>query len=233
MLISLLNRNRAMKLSPDSFARNALQIAVVACALIWQCANALAEDCYNGTLRQRFDACTAIIDDPTTPEPTRTDARVARALMHSELGRYPDAIADMDKVIADNPDWAYALNGRAWFKFEWKRSTEGMVDVERALQLEPRSGPYWDTRAHLRQVLGDFEGAFADYETAVGFGGVDMIRMYQCGLSKRGLYKGKIDGIYAQDVRAALKSCAFSSSCDPLPNIKSTPESNQCDETVT
>jgi hypothetical protein len=92
-----------------------------------------------------------------------------------------------------------------------------MDDVNASLRINGAYAAAWDTRAHLYQLLGQFARAFNEYEAAVGFGGTSFIRMYQCGLRERGLYKGPADGIYSAAVRAALRSCAFSASCDPLP----------------
>ena len=60
----------------------------------------------------------------------------------------------------------------------------------------------WDTRAHIRQVIGNHAGAFADYEQAVNLGGERMVKLYQCGLSAQGLYKGRMDGYYTDEVEA-------------------------------
>jgi hypothetical protein len=108
-----------------------------------------------------------------------------------------------------------------------------MADVERALQLDPSLDFFWDTRAHLRQVEGNFAGAFDDYEVAVGIGGAEAVKVYQCGLKKRGLYYGEINGVYDAETRDALKSCAQSKTCDPLPdNADFVVEQKPCDETV-
>jgi hypothetical protein len=65
--------------------------------------------------------------------------------------------------------------------------------------------------------MGNFAGAFDDYEKAVQIGGERMIKMYQCGLAEQGLYKGPVDGIYSREVKSALRTCSNSRTCDPLP----------------
>jgi tetratricopeptide (TPR) repeat protein len=192
-------------------------------ALLWVIASpvtALADDftdCLSGAEGKRVSSCTAIIDNPATSEFDRAQALEMRSLGLSLTGKFPEALQDLEKALQINPNSAIALNGRAWTLYRWKRSAEGMGDVNRSLQIAPMSAPAWDTRAHLHQVQGNFERAFTEYEAAVGFGGESFIRMYQCGLRDLGLYKGPVDGIYSAELRAALRACAFTATCDPVP----------------
>jgi Tetratricopeptide repeat len=196
-----------------------LSVALL-CAFTWP-GTARADnfaDCFSGQLRQRIPACTAIIEDPASTALERERALETRSVDLSIAGRFAEALQDLERAIQINPNSAIALNGRAWAIYRWKKSTAGMDDVNKALRLDGTLAPAWDTRAHLFQTLGDFEKAFQDYEAAVGFGGIPFIRIYQCGLRERGLYKGIIDGIYSPEMRTALRACAFSTSCDPLPD---------------
>jgi Tetratricopeptide repeat len=174
-------------------------------------------DCIAGQLGQRLAACTAVIDNPASSPNERVQALENRSVELSIAGKLAEAFEDVDKALKINPDSPIALNGRAWTLFRWKKTADGMDDVNKSLRLDGLSAPAWDTRAHLYQLLGDFERAFKEYETAVGFGGVPFIRTYQCGLKEQGLYKGVVDGIYSPDMRSALRACAFSPACDPLP----------------
>jgi tetratricopeptide (TPR) repeat protein len=199
-------------------------VSVLGVALLWSISwpgTAGADtlpDCFSGQLRQRMPSCTAIIEDPSTTALDRERALETRSIDLSIAGRFAEALQDLERALQINPNSAIALNGRAWAIYRWKKSTAGMNDVNKALQLDGTLAPAWDTRAHLFQTLGDFENAFQDYEAAVGFGGIPFIRTYQCGLKERGLYKGPIDGIYSAQTRTALGACAFSASCDPLPD---------------
>jgi tetratricopeptide (TPR) repeat protein len=174
-------------------------------------------DCMNGRLGQRIASCSAVIDDPAT---TAFDLEHALEIRGADLAiakRYSEAIQDLDRALKLDPQSATALNGRAWSLFRWKKTADGMDDVNASLRINGAYAAAWDTRAHLFQVLGQFAKAFNEYEAAIGFGGPSFVRIYQCGLKERGLYKGPADGIYSSTVRAALRSCAFSASCDPLP----------------
>jgi tetratricopeptide (TPR) repeat protein len=180
-----------------------------------------------------IDACTAIIENPYREPLERADAYANRGLSAAIIGEYAKSIEDFDKALEIIPDHANVLNNKAWSIFKWKRSDAGMADVERALELEPNLGYFWDTRAHLRQLQNNFEGAFQDYEMAVKLGGVETIKIYQCGLIKQGLYKGDIDGFYSSAVRAAMKACAYDRDCDPLPdNADFIVEQKPCEDII-
>ena len=177
----------------------------------------VATDCFSEDWNRRIGGCTIIIESNTATPAEKAQAYAMRALALSIKGQYDVAIRDYDEAIRIAPDFAVALNNRAWAYFKWGKGLRGMPDVERSLQLNPLSEHTWDTRAHIRQTLGQFAGAFSDYERAVDLGGERMIKLYQCGLTEMGLYKGKIDGVYSKDVREALRQCAFRKDCDPLP----------------
>jgi tetratricopeptide (TPR) repeat protein len=192
-----------------------------------------AASCVAQPIRSNMDACTAIIDNPYRDSGERADAFASRGLAFAILGKYPESVSDFDKALELIPDYAVVLNNRAWTYFKWRGSAEGMADVERALALEPGLDFFWDTRAHLRQVEGNFSGAFDDYEVAVGLGGAESVKTYQCGLKKRGLYDGELNGVYDAATREALKTCSYSQTCDPLPdNADFVVEQKPCDETI-
>ncbi len=177
----------------------------------------VATDCFSEDWERRIPGCTAIIDSPAALPQEKAHAYSMRALALSLKAQYGRAIEDYDRAIEILPDFPVALNNRAWAYFKWGQGPKGLADVEKSLRLNPMSEHTWDTRAHIRQVMGNFAGAFADYEQAVNLGGERMIKLYQCGLSAQGLYKGRIDGHYTDEVRTALRTCANSRTCDPLP----------------
>jgi tetratricopeptide (TPR) repeat protein len=140
-----------------------------------------------------------------------------RALGYSLKGEYATAIRDYDVAIQMQPNFAVALNNRAWAYFRWGKAASGLSDVEESLRLEPTAAHTLDTRAHIRQVMGDPKGALSDYTKAMYFGGVEMTRLYQCGLTEAGLYEGRIDGIWRRELQEAMEKCVVSTTCDPLP----------------
>ncbi len=173
--------------------------------------------CFGTDNHGRVKGCTALIDRGGVSDEKLAELYFRRALGHSMLGQYATAIADYDVAIKLVPDFATALNNRAWAYFRWGKAATGLPDVERSLQLDPTSGNTLDTRAHIRQTMGDPKGALNDYTKAMFFGGSEMIKLYQCGLTEARLYDGRIDGIWRPEVQTALEKCVVDTKCDPLP----------------
>jgi tetratricopeptide (TPR) repeat protein len=180
-------------------------------------ADVTSGDCLSEDNERRIAGCTAIIENPTATPLDRSHALAIRGLALSIKGLMDRAIEDYNASLKINPNSASALNNRAWAYFRSGRGKQGLPDVEQSLLLDPGSEHSWDTRAHIRQLLGNYDGAIRDYETAISIGGEKMIRLYQCGLGERGLYLGRMHGIYDAETKEALHACAKKPTCDPLP----------------
>ena len=176
-----------------------------------------AADCFSEDLDRRIEGCTALIEQGDQGAADLSYAYAMRALAYSLKGRYETAIRDYDVAIAMKPDFAVALNNRAWALFRWGKAAEGLPDVERSLELSPTSAHSLDTRAHIKQSLGDPKAALRDYDRAMWYGGARMIKLYQCGLTEQKLYTGEIDGTWRPEVTKALEQCVLDKACDPLP----------------
>ena len=132
--------------------------------------------------------------------------------------QYETAIRDYDQAIGLLPEFAVALNNRAWAYFKWGRAAAGMPDAEKSLRIDPYSSHTLDTRAHIHQALGNEAAAIRDYEAAMLFGDKRMITLYQCGLKQHRLYDGPQDGVIRPEMRQALRACVKQGpKCDPLP----------------
>ena len=174
-------------------------------------------DCFTADNERRITACSELIEQPGVATQTLGSAYAMRALALSLKGNYDPAISDYDEAIKLVPDFAVALNNRAWAYFKSGRAEKGLPDAEHSLRVQPVSPHSYDTRAHIRQVMGDPDGALRDYESAMRFGGSRMIRLYQCGLAAHQLYKGAVDGNYTTELRRAMQVCVRDTGCDPLP----------------
>ena len=175
-------------------------------------------DCFSEDVARRIQGCTDLIERGGFSREELSHAYSQRALAYSLKGLHGEAIRDYDRAIELQPNNAVALNNRAWSQFKSGQGARGVGDVEASLRLSPNSGASYDTRAHIRRVMGNIEGAILDYDLAMQFGGEQMIKMYQCGLTERKLYKGALDGLWSPELRAALVKCVRGSAdCDPLP----------------
>jgi tetratricopeptide (TPR) repeat protein len=174
-------------------------------------------DCLSDDNERRISGCSAMIETPGLPREQLSVAYGLRALGYSLKGWFDQAVADYNKAIDLNPDFAAALNNRAWAFYKLGRPQQGAPDVERALRLVPDNPYALDTRAHIHQSAGEGAAALSDYELAMRYGGEEIVRLYQCGLRSQSLYFGPLDGIYSSDVKRALHVCINRHGCDPLP----------------
>ena len=175
------------------------------------------EDCYNEDVETRIRGCTELLGRGGLSVEARSSAFATRALGYSLKRDYGRAIEDYDRSIQLIPNYATALNNRAWAYFRWGKAEMGQADVEKALILAPDMDAAYDTRAHIKQALGNPSSAVEDYQSAMDFGGERMVLMYQCGLKDHGLYKGPRDGIQNEELKVALQVCSLDQRCDPLP----------------
>ena len=193
-----------------------IAVLAVAVTLPAQARADATDDCFSEDLERRIQGCTALIERGDQGVDL-SRAYAMRGLAFSIKGQYDTAIRDYDAAIALKPDFAIALNNRAWAYFRWGKAAAGLPDVEKSLQLSPKSPHAFDTRAHIRQALGDPEGALSDYDRAMRHGGAPITRLYQCGLRGLAFYDGEIDGIQRPELTEALRKCAHDKACDPLP----------------
>ncbi len=173
--------------------------------------------CFGKDNDRRIEGCTALIEGGGMSQSLLAEVYAMRALAYSLKGEYATAIRDYDLAIEMRPGFSVALNNRAWAYFRWGKSATALPDVEESLRLEPNAAYSLDTRAHIRQTQGDPKGALNDYTKAMYFGGLEMVKLYQCGLTEARLYEGRIDGIWRRELQDALEQCVQSTTCDPLP----------------
>ena len=180
-------------------------------------ADSSAADCLSDDNERRIAGCSVIIENPATTPLDRSNALAMRGLALSIKGLLDRAIDDYNASLTINPNSPSALNNRAWAYFRAGRGRDGVPDIEKSLLLNPDSEHSWDTRAHIRQMMGNVDGAIRDYEMAIHLGGERMVKLYQCGLAERGLYRGQMDGIYSSEMKSAMHTCVRDRGCDPLP----------------
>jgi len=194
----------------------ALAAALVAAVLPSFARAESQDDCQSEDVDRRIMGCTDLIDrNDAATDLAHTYAM--RGLAYSLKGFYDRAIADFDAAIDRRPNFPAALNNRAWAYFRSGRVRQGLPDIERSIELEPGSAFAYDTRAHMRQSLGDSAAALRDYDRALFYGASSMAKLYQCGLSDRGIYSGPLDGVGGPLLFQALEKCAAVQDCDPLP----------------
>ena len=124
----------------------------------------------------------AIMKDSTNPDwfKKRGDAKY-------ELSYYKSAIADYDRALAINPQYAIACYNRGNAKYELSDYKGAIADYDRALAINPQYADAYINRGVARRQLGDTKGAIADYDRALAINPQDADAYYNRGLAKRQL----------------------------------------------
>jgi tetratricopeptide (TPR) repeat protein len=205
---------------------------IAAAAVMTATAGAAAQElqgCDSPDPERRIAACTALIDAPDTFPALRAEAFFRRGLSYSQFNQYQRAIRDYDAAIRITPEFAAALNNRAYSYLKLGKPAQGLGDADEALSIEPQHPIFRTTRGEIRQVLGDRDGAISDHETAMASGGRPIVMLYQCSLRLARLYHGPLDGIVSPELRTALGLCVDQGSqCSPVPAFPVT----ECPEPV-
>lgn len=116
-----------------------------------------------GDVNRAYGATTLALS--LTPEDTAL--LVDRAVAAGSLGRYAEALQDLDHAIARDNSRADSWVFRAAALRHLDRQQEAMQDVQRALNLDPGNAEGLLERGILRQLQGDTAGARADWQRAV------------------------------------------------------------------
>src|SRR6185295_10326609 len=89
------------------------------------CGPARADDavnCFGEDIERRISGCTALIERRDSSVAELSAVYAMRALAYSLKGQYATAIGDYDTAINMRPNFAVALNNRAWVYFRWGKA---------------------------------------------------------------------------------------------------------------
>jgi tetratricopeptide (TPR) repeat protein len=116
------------------------------------------------------DRSNAAIDFSTaiTLNPKSARAYNHRGNLYLEFKDWEYAIADFDRAIAIDANYADAFVGRGIAKESWPGAkTDGMVDLNMAIIIDPKSARAYRSRADARRDNSDNKGAIEDYTKAM------------------------------------------------------------------
>lgn len=74
----------------------------------------------------------------THPSDPELSARISEVLVRVGMFDYPGAIALLDRLVIDHPDYAEAWNQRATVHFLLRNFEQSLADIEKTLAVEPR-----------------------------------------------------------------------------------------------
>lgn len=113
-----------------------------------------------GDVNRAFGAVTMAL----TFAPADPDLLVDRSVIQAALGRYAQALDDLDRSLAIEPDRVEALVFRAAALRHLERGVEAVQAIERALAISADNAEALLERGILRQLRGDASGARRDWE---------------------------------------------------------------------
>ena len=90
-----------------------------------------------------------------------------RANFRVALGKYKDALADYDRAIELNPDYAAAYYNRGNAKQKLGRDEAAVGDFDEAIRLNPDYAEAYGNRGTAKATLGRHEAAVADYNEVI------------------------------------------------------------------
>lgn len=99
---------------------------------------------------------------------SQPEARLREAFALARADRLPEAIELVAGVIASHPDHPLAYREMALLCSRTGQADRALQNMARAVALAPDSGPLRCELGRLRAGAGDFAGALADFEAAVG-----------------------------------------------------------------
>jgi tetratricopeptide (TPR) repeat protein len=107
------------------------------------------------------------------------DAYSNRGLARINVGRMEDAVEDLTRAIALDPDSADAHANRAFALVRLERLEAARADFDRAIAIDPSRPVFYTLRGGVHDLLGDRSRACADWQSACRLGDCRMFEQ-QC-----------------------------------------------------
>jgi tetratricopeptide (TPR) repeat protein len=93
---------------------------------------------------------------------------IARVQCLANLGRYEEALASVDQVLANQPSNHTAWVFRGSVLTHMERYNEAITSFDQALKIQPKDKAAWLFRGVALHHLGDYKQAYASYDRVLG-----------------------------------------------------------------
>ncbi len=120
-----------------------------------------------GNNTKAIEAYGKALEDENLPEVRQASIYNDRGVAHWRERRYEKALADFDKSIELNEDYAPVYNNRGNVLMQMGRIEPAIEDFSRAISLAPAYGAAFNNRGNAYLALGQFDKAEADLRKAV------------------------------------------------------------------
>jgi tetratricopeptide (TPR) repeat protein/predicted aspartyl protease len=118
----------------------------------------------------------------------KSNYRLGAAFAYQQARLFEKSVAEYGRWIADNPKapgLAEALNGRCWVRALWgKELDQALADCSAAIQRDPGTSAFRDSRGLVYLRLGQYQASIADYDAALRMQPKQPWSLYGRGLDK-------------------------------------------------
>jgi cellulose synthase operon protein C len=115
-----------------------------------------------GKYSEAREACFAGLSELETPVALRGRA----AWVEAQRGEKSKAIAQMQKILAQNPDYSWGWRQLTYWYDELGRHRECLDAADHLVRLNPTDSVAYAIRGESKRLLGDLRGAKSDYQQA-------------------------------------------------------------------
>ncbi len=116
--------------------------------------------------RESANACTRVMNSGRLPREQFYIGYFNRGSGYRKAGDLDAALADFNRVVSLNPDFAAGFHARGLVRDDQDAPEKALEDFDRAIKVDPKDWGAYYSRAVLRRARQDYDGAVADVEKA-------------------------------------------------------------------
>ncbi len=131
--------------------------------------------------KQEYNEAIEALNSFLTENENNADALYTRAICYRKIDQFKKSIADFTTMLIRLPNEPTLLCDRGISHFHNKDIESAMVDMNKAVEIDPNNPYRYSSRAYIRS-RSDIDGAIADYEKAVELDPKDEIALNNLGL---------------------------------------------------
>ena len=117
----------------------------------------------------------------------RATALNIRGIAKNQKGDYADAIADYDRSLEINPQYAEAYGNRGVAKSQKGNYKGALTDYDRSLEINPQYAEVYNNRGNAKAGIGDYAGALADFAKVLEINPMNAKAYYNRGIVKNSM----------------------------------------------